>query len=671
MTISFKQPMPGDLRKELPDYYIPWGISKRLFGEMKTQDIQGGYKKVQVLPSDPEWRFIWRYFHHDKPLRYGIKKVFCVHERHQQQAFELNLSSLEREADNFPPTWRQEPRAAQRAKAIERWRQAADMFSPFNTVETDGRRRNWQKTKVLPLWHGSSEEAGESVATSGFVYFGKTSLGGVGPKSTDEGFFGSGIYFTNSSRYASDIYSRGHIFLAWVSMREPFPVVGDPTKADMKILQGRGHYKDYNAHYVPVTSINPSDPYEAYYYPTKEGEKPHCDEIVVFHKSQTLPRFWVELQVELPHLPSDVPQFVEDLIPHLMKLLQNPHVDRDKKLRNYLGQELGFLLTLEEDDYLEERHENLFTKLRQLFDTQGRVNRQVSRALTGSPQPSGFSTAQQPLPSKTTVYPSTSTPSAAPSSNQTFYPNSFATQEHPPQYAAPSYPTKPMPAVPIQSKIVSSYTSLPDIAFGKAKWEKYFGSVGVEPPLPSNINAILNAPCTFWSDKKVRNSHFLVLIPEKVNGKPFTLNYLADLIQKPKSGHAAKYSYYHDDVKKELGEKSYHSHWALMTKDVVPKSRSIVYVDQCKLMSDHSKRTNLPYELPLALEAAVCILMEHVQTGKRLYRDDPLTYTRCQEKVCNNKSVLIGGFEAGGLDVCSNCYDDGCYDGVAGLWKFC
>ena len=46
-------------------------------------------------------------------------------------------------------------------------------------METDGRRRAWQEVKILPLWHGSSEEVCESIATSGFVHFGKIYLGGL------------------------------------------------------------------------------------------------------------------------------------------------------------------------------------------------------------------------------------------------------------------------------------------------------------------------------------------------------------------------------------------------------------------------------------------------------------------------------------------------------------
>ena len=104
----------------------------------------------------------------------------------------------------------------------------------------------------------------------------------------------------------------------------------------MQSIKGKGAYKDYNAHYIPVTSVNPSDTYEAIYYPTKKNETTHCDQFVVFHKSQTLPRFWVELEVELTYAPSDFPKCVNELIPHLTKLLQNYNVDRKKKLRNFL-----------------------------------------------------------------------------------------------------------------------------------------------------------------------------------------------------------------------------------------------------------------------------------------------------------------------------------------------
>ena len=108
--------------------------------------------------------------------------------------------------------------------------------------------------------------------------------------------------------------------------------------------------------------------------------------------------------------------------------------------------------------------------------------------------------------------------------------------------------------------------------FGKKEWEKYFGDIGEEPPLPANIERILNEPCSFWPGKKVKETHLLVLIPNEVNGKPFTMNYLGKLIQRPKSGHSTKYMDYSNHAKEAVGDKSYPSHWVLMTRNIIPGS---------------------------------------------------------------------------------------------------
>jgi hypothetical protein len=202
--------------------------------------------------------------------------------------------------------------------------------------------------------------------------------------------------------------------------------------------------------------------------------------------------------------------------------------------------------------------------------------------------------------------------------------------------------------------------------FGKAKWAEYFGDVGETPPLPANINEILKSSCPFWPDKKVYETHLLVLIPEKVNGKPFCLDSLGELIKSPKSGHKTEYKYYWDEIKKDLGTKSLKSHWVLMTRNVIPESRNKSYEVQKALVQEHAQRSNIPYELPKALEAATAILMHHVETGERLYPDDPCTYTRCQKKVNNNQwPAAIGGFAAGGL-VISNRWGGNEVNGVAG-----
>ena len=213
---------------------------------------------------------------------------------------------------------------------------------------------------------------------------------------------------------------------------------------------------------------------------------------------------------------------------------------------------------------------------------------------------------------------------------------------------------------------------LPNIAFGKADWEKYFGPIGEEPPLPPDIERTLQSPCPIWPDKSVQETHLLTLIPTAVNGKPLTLDNLLELMKCPQVGvRPLNYSSYHDLVKSVLGSQSPHkATWVLMTKDVIPGSRSQTYRAQLDLIKDISSRSGLPYELPGALDAAVSILMHYVKSGERLYTDSPWTYTRCHERLNHERwPVSIGGCTADGLHVCILDFDND-VNGVGGVRKF-
>ncbi len=209
-------------------------------------------------------------------------------------------------------------------------------------------------------------------------------------------------------------------------------------------------------------------------------------------------------------------------------------------------------------------------------------------------------------------------------------------------------------------------TQLPSI-FGPAKWNRYFGEIGAVPPLPKNIADILNSPCPYWEGKKVYETHMLTLIPATLNGTPFTLNLLGQIIKTPQGeGHAAKY---YSEVTRTLKERGDISNgpstWSLITKDVIPESRNKSYNDQTDLL----KRE---YSTPKALELATAIFMHHVETGERLYSDNPNTHSRCEEKVDNNQwRMTIGSFGASGLYVGSHSGDHSRDDGgLAGSRKF-
>jgi hypothetical protein len=196
--------------------------------------------------------------------------------------------------------------------------------------------------------------------------------------------------------------------------------------------------------------------------------------------------------------------------------------------------------------------------------------------------------------------------------------------------------------------------SIPSMAIGPKEWAQYFGEVGEAPPLPADIDKILESRCSFWPAKQVKDTHLLVLVPATVDGQPFTLDLLEKLIkQGPKEGGNKTDIDCDPSVRSELGgTPTRKSYWVLMTRDVFEDSRHTLYDLQEQLVVLHARLTNLPYELPKALEAATAILLHHARTGECLYTNPSRTYTQCQEKVDENQDpVFVGGFSSRGLFV--------------------
>ncbi len=429
-------------------------------------------------------------------------------------------------------------------------------------METDGRRHSWKSTKILPLFHGTNQAACHSICESGHTFFGKTNLS-INPEdssNTDDGYFGSGIYFTDSAKYAADIYSEGHLVMSWVSMRQPFPIVGNSSQDDMKFLRGKGAHKDYNAHYIPVTSLDPSDPDCPEYYVD-----------AVFLKTITFR-----------------PQYVEDLIPHLITILQNADVDSDKKLRNYLNQQLDYLLKQPSDDYLDDHDlSTLHEKLQTLVDASGQVNKAAVKTIT-----------LESIKSKILL--------------------------------------------PSQAK-----ASIPSIAFGASQWEHYFEIKVEEPPLPPDIEDILKSACPFFPGKQVEQTHFLTLVPagintdklEKLTGHPKKGNRIGFFGRHCSTHYSEKFNYLDKTISKQ-------THWVLMPHEVVPESRNKSWEEQKTLATNYQSQG---YELLSILDGACCLLLDYVQK-KTIY--NPWTWIRCVTDLSKDHSPeVIGDFTSDSLKV--------------------
>lgn len=192
-------------------------------------------------------------------------------------------------------------------------------------------------------------------------------------------------------------------------------------------------------------------------------------------------------------------------------------------------------------------------------------------------------------------------------------------------------------------------------SFGPTQWQTYFGDVGEIPPLPNNIDEILQAPCPIWPGKKTWETHKLFLVPKTLDGKPMSLDLTSEIFQEPKEGHPAHYLYYSGPVKSDIGARGVaETHWCLMTTDIVPDSTDKDYRDQVRFMEAFANRLDLPYAIPSTIEAALCVFLHHVETGERIFaRNDPQkswTFTRCSDEVSAEQwAVAVGGFESRGL----------------------
>jgi hypothetical protein len=202
-------------------------------------------------------------------------------------------------------------------------------------------------------------------------------------------------------------------------------------------------------------------------------------------------------------------------------------------------------------------------------------------------------------------------------------------------------------------------------AFGPKEWFIHFGAhLKNVPRLPTNIAEFLFSSCPFWLDKKVHETHLLVLVPETINGQPLNLKTLGELVKKPLTVFATQYDYFCIGEHADLAAPP--SHWVLMTRDVIEESRNKTYLDQQTLLRQKGQGV---YVVPTILDATVCVFMEYVRSGIRLYSDSPYTFTQCQEKYDANWQLGVGGFDPVGLDI-DNYYGDHEDIGVAGSRKF-
>lgn len=188
-------------------------------------------------------------------------------------------------------------------------------------------------------------------------------------------------------------------------------------------------------------------------------------------------------------------------------------------------------------------------------------------------------------------------------------------------------------------------------AFGSNKWNKHFGEIhGEVKPLPADIYELLNRPDVYDAQKKVKDTHVLVLIPDAVmfNGEllDITLHNLGTLVKATKNGRRTQYNGSLSIPEDYLSARVKKSYWALMTKELLPNSKNQLIDDQLALIVQHATLANEPsYAIPNLIDVVACSFMHFINTGDRLLAND---YSHCAE-IEADFNLEVGGFSLKGL----------------------
>jgi len=137
---------------------------------------------------------------------------------------------------------------------------------------------------VLPVVHGTDRVTAWNIAKTGFANL----------ATLDDGFFGSGIYFSTSAMYTVPYFAnKKHpaILICLSVPGNPFPVIESPNEKAIS-LKGCKITTGYSAHYCS-TGLG-GFPYSE---TDKEAGKPVFDELVVGQENQAVPLFLLEIDI--------------------------------------------------------------------------------------------------------------------------------------------------------------------------------------------------------------------------------------------------------------------------------------------------------------------------------------------------------------------------------------
>ncbi|CAF1650480.1 unnamed protein product [Adineta ricciae] len=215
------------------------------------------------------------------PSRYQIDKVEFVFNAGRYRMFLGHIETVENRQTQaqFQPKLHEENSFTERQRVLDRLDSLCQQVS------------HNRQARIVRMWHGCRKNALPNLLSDGFATLG----------TLDDGWYGKGMYFTSSAKYAARYCpeSGGCLIMCYIALLNPFPVVSadaplnvSPTKFR---FYGHGNFKNYQCHYIPVSPIG-SESAMDYRPPPTGTDDAIYDELVVFQEPSILPQVVVHFK---------------------------------------------------------------------------------------------------------------------------------------------------------------------------------------------------------------------------------------------------------------------------------------------------------------------------------------------------------------------------------------
>jgi hypothetical protein len=166
------------------------------------------------------------------------------------------------------------------------------------------------------------------------------------------------------------------------------------------------------------------------------------------------------------------------------------------------------------------------------------------------------------------------------------------------------------------AKVMLGIQSLPDgtMFFGKEQWDKHIGIVD-DVPLPKGIGKLLLSECGLFPGYKWMDKFMLFLLPQTIDGKPYTLKEFTEIAMHPKEGPPLSTYFYNEKMLEMHGNNTVErSRYVLMSVKPIPNI-GMDAESMKSLINSYSDSTR-KCAIPDLLTAHIGVVTHYMDTGK-------------------------------------------------------